>query len=292
MELIFRILVIGLSIGAIYALIAVGLNLLWGTLRMLNIAHGDLIMIGAYIAFLLFKSWGISPIISSLLAAVACGVLGLVIYRVLFSSSIRAAKTLEGLEANSLLIFFGLLIIIENMALLVFSADIKGYSYLTNSINILGTPLPFNRITAALVAIGACIAFYIFLQKTLFGKAVRAVIQDKDATQLVGVNTHKLYVFCFGVAFGMAGLAGALISMLYSISPFMGQSYTVLALVVIILGGLGNILGSLIGGLLLGLITTAGITLTSPGYAFTIQYLLLVLIIIFMPAGILGRRMQ
>ena len=292
MEVVYRVLVIGLSIGAIYALIAIGLNLVWGTMRMLNIAHGDLIMLGAFAAYLLFTGQGINPFLSGLLAALGVGVIGLITYKLLFSSSIRAAKSLEGLEANSLLIFFGFLILIENVALLLWGADIRAYSYLTQSVSLLGTPLAINRLAAALIAIAVCVGFYIFLQKSLFGKAIRAVIQDKDATQLVGVDTNKIYMFCFGMAFAMAGLAGALISMLYSVSPFMGFPYTMMAFVVIILGGLGNILGSLIGGLLLGLVTTAGVTLTSPGYAFVIQYSLLVLIIIFMPAGILGRRMQ
>lgn len=292
MESVVRILILGLSIGAIYSLIAIGLNLLWGTMRMLNIAHGGLMMLGAYAAYLFFTSMGVNPFISGLIAAVAMAAVGLIIFKVLFASNIRKAKSLEDLEGNSLLIFFGILILVQNVALLIWGGNIKGYSYLTESINLLETPLALNRLASALVAIVACLAFYMFLQRTLFGKAVRAVIQDKDATQLSGVDPNKIYMFCFGVAFGMAGLAGALISMLFSISPFMGLPYSMIAFVVIILGGLGNILGSLVGGLLLGVITTAGVTFTSPGYSFTIQYLLFILIIIFMPSGILGRRMQ
>ncbi len=280
----------GLTLGCIYAVIAVGLNLLYGTMRMLNVAHGALIMLGAYLAYWLFTIYKISPLISAIIAAVGGTILGLIVYKLLFSSSIRKAKSLENLEGTSLLTFFGLLILFENIALLSWGADFRGYSYLKRPVEILGITLALNRLSAALIAIVVCLGFYIFLQKTLFGKAVRAVIQDKDATQLVGIDTGKVYMFCFGVAFGMAALAGALVSMFYSISPFMGLPYTLMAFVIIILGGLGNILGSLVGGLMLGLVITGVVAYTTPGFSFITQYLILILVILFMPQGIFGRR--
>ena len=282
----------GLTLGCIYAVIAVGLNLLYGTMRMLNVAHGALIMLGAYLAYWLFTIYKISPLISAIIAAVGGTILGLIVYKLLFSSSIRKAKSLENLEGTSLLIFFGLLILFENIALLSWGADFRGYSYLKRPVEILGITLALNRLSAALIAIVVCLGFYIFLQKTLFGKAVRAVIQDKDATQLVGIDTGKVYMFCFGVAFGMAALAGALVSMFYSITPFIGLPYTLMAFVVIILGGLGNILGSLVGGLILGLIITAVVSFTTPGFGPITQYLILILVIYFMPQGIFGRRIR
>jgi len=289
---ISTILVMGLTIGCLYAVIAVGLNLLYGTMRMLNIAHGDLIMLGAFTAYWLFTLYGISPLVSAAIAAVGGAVLGLIVYKVLFSSTIRTAKSLESLEGSSLLIFFGFLILAENVALLLWGADFRGYSYLTQSVTIFGTPLALNRLSAALIAIFVCLGFYIFLQRTLFGKAVRAVIQDKDATQLMGIDTGRIYIFCFGLAFAMASLAGALISMFYSITPFIGLPYTMMALVVIILGGLGNILGSLVGGVILGLIITAVVAYTTPGFSFIVQYFIFILVILFMPQGIFGRRAQ
>jgi branched-chain amino acid transport system permease protein len=292
LETITRVLIMGLTIGAIYAVIAVGLNLVWGTMRILNIAHGVLIMLGGYTAYWLLTLFGVSPLLSSLVAAIGCAVIGLIIYKILFSTSLRRAKSLESLEANSLLIFFGILIIIENVVSISWGADLRGYSYLTSSVALFGVPLALNRLAASLIAIALCLALYIFLQRTLFGKAVRAVIQDKNATQLAGVNTDKVYIFCFGAGFAMAGLAGALVSMFYTVSPFIGLTYTMMAFIVVILGGLGNILGSLIGGLLLGLITTAGVAMTTPGYGFIIQYLLFILIILFMPQGVFSKLIR
>jgi len=289
---IATIIVLGLTIGCIYALIAVGLNLLYGTMRMLNIAHGSIIMLGAYTAYWLFTLYNISPFFSAIFAAVGSGVIGLVVYKLLFASGIRRAKSLESLEGVSLLIFFGLLILSENVASLSWGADFRGYSYLKKALTIWGIPVALNRLSASLIAIVVCLSFYIFMQRTLFGKAIRAVIQNKDATQQVGVDTSKIYIFCFVVGFAMSGLAGALISMFYCIDPFMGLPYTMMAFVVIILGGLGNILGSLIGGLILGLVITAVVFYTTPGFSFIVQYGIFILVIIFMPQGIFGRRMR
>ena len=292
LEVVSRIVVVGLGIGSIYALIAIGLNLLWGTMRILNIAHGSLLMLGAYTAYWLFTLYRLSPFHSALIAAFGCAVLGLVVYRVLFAKSLRTAASLESLEANSLLIFFGVVMIIDNATSLIWGADVRTYSYLTTRITLLGTPIGLNRLITALISIGGCLGLFFYLQKTLFGKAVRAVIQDKDAAQLVGVDTRRVYVFCFTVAFAMAGLSGTLLSMLYAFTPFTGMSYTIYAFIVIILGGLGNILGTLIGGLVLGLVVTLGIYLTTPGYGFIIMYLLFILVILFMPSGILGKAIR
>jgi len=286
---IFRILIVGLAIGCIYALIGIGLNLLWGTMRILNVAHGQIIMLGAYTAFWLFTLYGVSPLVSSLVAAFGCTALGLLVYKVIFARSLKAAKTLVSLEANSLLIFFGLIMIVENVAVLLWSPQIRALSYLTTRVTLLGIPLGLNRLVPALIAIAVCLALFYFLQRTLFGKAIRALIQDKEGTQLMGVDTSKIYLFCFAVSFAIAGLTGSLLIMLYSFTPFTGMSYTIYAFIVIILGGLGELLGTLVGGLLLGLIVTLGISITTPGYGFIIMYLLFILVIVFMPKGIFGK---
>ena len=290
--IIWQVLVFGLTLGALYAIIAIGLNLLWGTMRLLNICHGDIIMIGGYVTYWLLTLFGISPIISAVIAPICCAAIGLLIYKLLFSATLKKTKSLQSLEANSLLIFFGVLIIIENLALLIWGADLRGYSYLTNSVSILRIPLAMNRLVASLIAVLVCLGFYLFLSRTLFGKAVQAIIQDKEATEIIGINTRKIYLFCFCAAFGMAGLAGALISMFYTITPFIGLSYSMMAFMVVIMGGLGNLLGSLIGGFIIGIITTAGVAASSPGYMFIIQYVLFIIIIMFMPQGIFGKSVK
>lgn len=287
-----RILVTGFTIGCTYALMAIGLNLLWGTMRMLNVAHGSVIMLGAYAAYWLFVLYGISPFLSGGVAVVGGAALGLLLYRVLFVSKLKTTKSLESLEVYSYLIFFGSLIIMDNVASLLWTSNIRGYSYLTQSIPVLGTPLPLNRLFASVVAIVVALGFYFFLRRTMFGKAVRAVIQDNMAAQLVGVDVNKVYAFCFAAAFATAGLSGALLSLFYPIQPFMGLPYTMTAFVVVILGGLGSILGSLIGGIILGLIVTAGVSALTPGFGFLLTYVIFIAVILFAPSGILGRRIR
>ena len=249
-------------------------------------------MIGAYVAYWFFTLYSISPFIGAIIATGGGAALGLLIYKALFSTTIRKEKSVESLEVQSYLIFFGFLIIFDNAASLAWSANYRSYSYLVEAVNILGIPLPLNRLIASLAAIGVCLGFHVFLQRTLFGKAVRALIQDRDATQIVGVRIDRVYMFCFCSGFAIAGLAGALLSLFYALTPYMGLPYALMAFVIVILGGLGNMLGSLIGGILLGVIMTAGVHFTAPTFSPIILYLVFVLVILFMPAGILGRRLR
>lgn len=285
LEIIFP----GLLIGGIYALVAVGLNLVYGTVRMLNIAHGELIMVGAYLAYWLFTLYGVSPLISLGLVVLVTSALGLIVCRVIFLPIIEATRSVEMLESSSLLIFFALSIIFSNVASLFWSADIRGYSYLTRVVKFAGVPFMLNRLTAFFLALAISTIIFLLLQKTFLGKAVRALIQDRDASQLVGVNPNRIYMFSFALGFAMAGLAGALISMFYEITPFMGLPYTITAFVVIVLGGLGNILGSLLAGFLLGVVEAVGISLTSPGLRAIITYGIFIAVILLRPKGIFGK---
>ncbi|MGD0237319.1 MAG: branched-chain amino acid ABC transporter permease [Syntrophorhabdales bacterium] len=287
---ILQVLSIGLTVGALYALIALGLNLIYGTMRLLNIAHGELIMIGAYITYSLFTRLGLSPLISIFVVMVISLIMGLLICAMIFMPIIKKSKSPSGVEANSLLIFFGLSIILTNLACLIWSADIKGYSYMTKMVSVGGVTLMYNKVAVLGIALVVCIGCYLLLQKTLLGKAVRALIQDKEAARLVGINTNTIYYFSFGMAFAMAGLAGALLSMFYEITPFIGMSYTIVAFIVIVLGGLGNLFGSLLGGFLLGLLEAIGVSVTSPGYRPLLTYAIFVLVILLRPEGIFTKR--
>jgi branched-chain amino acid transport system permease protein len=285
-----QVLSIGLTIGAFYALIALGLNLIYGTMRLLNIAHGELIMMGAYVTYTLFTGLGVSPLISIFIVMAVSLLLGLFICSVMVLPIIKNAKSVAGLESNSLLLFFGLSIILTNVACLIWSADIRGYSYLTKMVTIAGVSFMYNKLVAFAIELAVCVGCYLLLQKTMIGKAIRALIQDREAAQLVGINTNFIYLFSFGVAFAMAGLAGALLSMFYEITPFIGMPYTIVAFIVIVLGGLGNLFGSLVGGFLLGVLEAVGVSLTSPGYRPIMSYAVFILVILLRPEGIFTKR--
>jgi len=286
---ILQILSTGLIIGGIYAVIAVGLNLIYGTMRLLNIAHGELIMLGAYTTYWLYTLFGVSPLISMLLVLVLSAVIGWIVCRIIFLPIIRTSKSVDILQSNSLLIFFGLSIIFSNVASLLWTSDIRGYSYMTQVLTVAGVPLMMNRLLALIVSVVVCLISYLFIQKTMTGKAIRALIQDREASRLVGINTDLVYFISFCTAFAMAGLAGCLLSMFYEITPFMGFPYTIIAFIVIVLGGLGNIFGSLIGGFMLGILETVGVSLTSPGLRPILSYSVFILIILVRPKGIFGK---
>jgi len=275
--------------GGIYALTAIGLNLQYGLMRILNIGHGELVMLGAYITYSLYSRLGLDPMISLLISGPTIFLIGLSIHRILFRPLIQVSVSLEVLEVNSLLISFGLLFIIQNLALIIWGADMIGYTYLAYPIKFLGGVFPANRFIAFSVAILFSLGFYLFLRFSLAGKVVRAVMQDKIGSQFIGVKIFKVHSICFGLGVAMAGITGSLLSMIFEISPFMGLSYTVEGMIVIILGGLGNILGSLIGGLIIGVVESIGSYLTSPDLKMVISYSIFIAILLIRPKGILGR---
>ena len=285
-----QVLFSGLIIGSIYALIAVGLNLIYGTMRLLNIAHGELIMIGAYTTYWLFVLFGISPFYSMFIVLFLNAAIGIFICKFLFLSIIKKTKSAEAIESNSLLVFFGLSIIFSNTASLLWTADIRGYSYMNQVFTIAGVPLMHNRLLALVVSLLVCAACIYMIRRTMLGKAIRALIQEREAAQLVGIPSSRIYYVSFAVAFALAGLAGVLLSMFYELTPFMGMPYTITAFIVIVLGGLGNITGSLLGGFMLGLFETIGVSVSSPGLRPILSYSLFVMIILIRPQGLFSKK--
>ena len=288
-SLLFDILVTGLITGGIYALVALGLNLQYGLMRVLNVAHGEFLMLGAYVTYSLHTGWGANPLLTLLVTGPAAFAAGLVIHRLLYARVLAHAEGREALESRSLLLSFGLLFVLQNTALLIWSADLKGYSYLGTPLRVLGAVFPANRVLAAAVALGLSVGFYVYLQRSLTGKAIRALMDEPEGAQLVGVNLTRLHGVCFGLGVAMAAVTGSLISMLFELTPFIGLPYTVTALVVVILGGLGNVVGSLLGALLLGVVETAGVYLASSDIRLISSYAVLSLILILKPSGIFGR---
>ena len=288
-SLLFDILGTGLITGGIYALVALGLNLQYGLMRVLNVAHGEFLMLGAYVTYSLHTGWGANPLLTLLVTGPAAFGAGLVLHRLLYARVLGQAEAREAIESRSLLLSFGLLFVLQNAALLVWSADLKGYSYLAIPLRVLGAVFPANRVLAAVVALGLSVGFYVYLRRSLTGKAIRALMDEPEGAQLVGVNLTRLHGVCFGLGVAMAAVTGSLISMLFELTPFVGLPYTVTALVVVILGGLGNVAGSLLGALLLGVVETAGVYLVSSDIRLISSYAVLSLILILKPAGLFGR---
>jgi branched-chain amino acid transport system permease protein len=286
--LLADIVIGGLTTGGIYALVALGLNLQYGLMRVLNVAHGEFLMLGAYLTFALHTGWGMPPLLTLLVTTPVAFAVGVALHRLLYARVLAAGEA-GGLEARSLLLSFGLLFVLQNGALLIWSADLRGYSYLATPVRLFGTVFPANRMVAAGVALFLSLAFYVYLRRSLAGKAVRALMQEPDGARLVGIDVARLHGRCFGAGIAMSAATGSLVSMLFELTPFMGLPYTVTALVVVILGGLGNVLGSLAGALLLGLVETGAVYATSSDIRVIASYGVLSLILILRPSGLFGR---
>jgi branched-chain amino acid transport system permease protein len=285
---VLDIVIGGLIMGGIYAMIAVGLSLQYGVGRVLNVSHGEFIMLAAFITFSLYKIFGISPLISLAICGPFLFLIGFLLHRTLFRYLRKTSESIDIFEGNSLLASFGLLFVIQNVAILIWKAQIRGYSYLTSSVNLWGAVFPLNRLIALSFAVVISLAFYIFLTRTRLGKAIRAAADDPTTAGLVGVNINRVLAICFGLGALMAGFAGVLISMTYEITPVMGLQYTIIAMLVVVLGGLGSITGSLIGGFILGLIGSI-VTYIDASLALIAYYVIFAVMLLVRPTGILGK---
>jgi branched-chain amino acid transport system permease protein len=280
---------VGLITGGLYALVAIGLNLQYGLMRIMNVAHGEFLMVGAYLAWLAYTVAGVSPLLAVPAVFAVLFVVGLLVYRLCFRRIARSSPSVDVLEARSLLVGFGLLFFVQNAALLVWGADLRGYEYLAGAVELAGARFAANRLVVFVVAVALTLALLAVLRFTLYGKAVRAMMQSPVGAQLVGIDTATLHPIVFGVGLGLAGVAGTLLSMIYEISPAMGEPYTVTALIVITLGGLGSAPGSLFGGLLLGLVETFGTHATNPSLKMLLSYGVFVAVLLLRPRGLFSR---
>jgi branched-chain amino acid transport system permease protein len=289
MALWLEIAASGLLVGGIYAVVAIGLNLQYGLMRILNISHGEFLMVGAYLTWLAFTVLGLNPLLFLPVVAGALFLLGLAVYRLCFRRVVATSPAVEILEARSLLVGFGLLFFIQNAAYLAFGADLRGYSFLGEPVEIAGARFGANRLVVFGFAVAASLGLLALLRWTMLGKAVRAMMQSPAGAQLVGIDTRVLHPVVFGAGLALAGVAGGLLSMVYEITPSMGEPYTITALIVIVLGGLGNVLGSLLGGFLLGLIEAFGMHFTSPSLKMVLSYGVLISVLLLRPKGLFTR---
>ena len=257
-------------------------------MRLLNVAHGDLVMIGAYVAFMAFSLFNVGPLVSMFGAAVICGGLGWLAYRSIFQRMLSNSLLLTRLEENSLLLFFGISVIIQNLVILFFTADRQGYQYLSEIIEIGDVRLTAARLVVLIVGSIISIAAILYLRFSMFGLAMNALIQNRDASAVVGINVDRVQMSSLVIGFGITGLAGALISVMEPIIPVMGFPYTMSAFVIIILGGLGNIWGGFLAGLLLGFLEIFGVAATGPEWRSVLVYGIFIAILIFRPQGLLG----
>jgi len=283
-------LVYGILVGALYGLAAVGLSLVFGVTKFLNVAHGELLMLGGYASFWLFSLWGVDPFLSLPLAIVFLIVVGAVLYKLLFA---RMVKLSEGAKIqNTLLVGFGLGLILQNLALRFFTADTRSITtaYSGAVWTILGVRFPVVRVASMVIALVLIVALQFFLRRTYTGKALRATVENWEAATLMGIDIQRVYLLSFVMGAALAGVAGCLVSVGYSIDPAMGMSWTLKSLVVMVLGGLGSFTGTFIGGLILGLTESATGYFLSLTYKEVVGLVLFLLVLVFRPQGLFGTQ--
>lgn len=287
-ETILDILIGGIMLGGIFALIAMGFSLQYGVARVLNVAHGEFIMLGAYLTWMFYTILGVNPLLSLVFCSPFIFAVGFILYRTVYTRLRITSGSPGAFEGNSMLTSFGILFIIQNIALIIWGSAVKGYSYLAFSVEIGGIVMAANRLVTLVFAVVIGLAFYLFLERTRTGKGIRAAAQDPATAGLMGVNINQMLALCFGFGALMAGIAGLLISICYEISPSMGFEYTMIAIIVVVLGGLGSIPGSFIGGFLLGIIGSI-VTYFEPGLTLATYYLLFMILLLVKPTGIMGK---
>jgi len=274
----------GILLGAVYSLLAGGLNLIFGVMRIINVAHADLMMLGAYTTFWAFSLLGLNPLLSLLVSMPLLFALGWGLQRFLVSRVVRAS------ELTSLLLTFGISIVLVNVALLLWTADFRSVAYLSGSILVGNLALSKVRLVAFAVALAITVAAFLFLKWHAWGRAIRATSQHADLALACGIDVDLVRLGTFGLAGALAGAAGSLLSMMYSIYPEMGAYFLLKAFAIIILGGRGSFLGAFLGAVILGLIESYAALWTTATHAEAVAYVTLILMLLVRPSGLLGEE--
>jgi branched-chain amino acid transport system permease protein len=258
-------------------------------MNILNVAHGDLFVVAAYFVFWLFFLYGVDPVLSMLLFIPIFFLLGMAIYWGVVDRIVRRARSAGDLTLRSLLLFFGLSILIESLVLLVWKGDYRSYSYLSTPLTLFGINVTQLQLVTLLISLGVVVFVQLFLSRSREGQAIQAVAQDRQAAMLMGINVGRISAYVLGIATALACVAGGIISMTYTIYPVVGVGWTMRALSVIVLGGLGNNKGLVLGAFVVGAAET--LTLYSPfaSWVGLVAYALLIAILILRPSGLVKR---
>jgi branched-chain amino acid transport system permease protein len=284
------VLVTGFLLGGSYALIAMGLQLQYGVARIMNLANGEILVAGAFGAFWFFTAYRVSPFYSLLAVVPLAFCLNWAIYRYLMLPLVRRAKSSGHLDVDSILATFGLSFVLVGLMLAVFGGDFFNYSYLAQPVTLLGERYGLNRIAAFLGSTLLCGALYLWLHATKAGLAVRAVAVNPRAAGLVGINVPRTSALAFALGGAVTAAGGGLLSMFLTFDASIGVIFTMKALIIVIMGGIDDIRGAVIAAFILGLAETAVAMLVDPGLTLAAAYLLFLLVLLFRPQGLFGRR--
>ena len=282
---ILQLAINGLLLGGMYGLISVGLTLIFGVLEIVNFAHGEFLMISMYVAFWLFQLYGIDPYLSMLIILPVFFLIGIAVQRITIQPILNAPPL------NQIFMTVGLSMVLQNAALFIWTADYRTVktSYSALTLKTAGLIISFPRLVAFLLAMALIAALLIFLKRTYTGKAIRALAQERKAAMLMGINVYRTYQIAFGIGIACVGAAGAMLMPVYFVFPSVGSLFVLIAFVVVILGGYNSLVGSLVGGLIIGVVEAFSGFFISPHLKEAIYFVIFILILLFKPTGLFGR---
>ena len=284
--LLMQVLVNGILLGGLYACMAIGFSVIWGVMNLINLAHGSMIVLGAYITYFITTQTGIDPFLTIPISGAGLFVLGFLLQKYLLNFVVHASVFM------TLILTFGLDMVMINVNLALFTADIRSIttSYAGLGFQIGEIRLPYTRLGVFILALALTFALYLFMQRTRIGRAIRATAQNVRAARVLGIDTKRIYAVTFGIGACMAGAAGSLMAVVYAFSPVVGASFTMKSFVIVVLGGLGSMKGAIVAGIILGVAENLVSGLLDPGYSDATGFILLVLILVLRPRGLFGEQ--
>lgn len=284
------IIITGLILGGTYALIAIGLNLQYGVARIMNLANGEMLVAGGFAAFAMYTGARVSPLLTIFLVAPVAFAVNWAIYRVMLRPLVKRAPNRGALEQDSILATFGLSFVMVGLMIWAFGGDYFNYSFLSRRVEILGDGYGLNRVVAFLCAVGLCAALFIWMNLSRAGMVIRAVAVSPESARLVGIDVPRLSAIAFALGGAVTAVGGAVLSTYLTLDASTGVIFTMKALIIVIMGGVGDIRGTIVAALILGLGETLVASLIDPGLTLAAAYGLFILILLFRPQGLFGRR--
>ncbi|GLQ06753.1 branched-chain amino acid ABC transporter permease [Sneathiella chinensis] len=285
-------LVIGLVLGGTYALAALGLTMQYGVSRIMNLAYGEFVIVAAFATFVLVSTLGLDPLLSLLLVGPAAFVISYAVYSVLMAPLVKRSRKGGNLEIDSILVTFGLLFLIQGILLVIFGADFQSYSYLNVAVDLFGVTIAANQVLAFGLATVLGIGLFLLIRFTRWGLILRAVAHRPDNAPLVAINVDRVAQLAFAFGGMLAAQAGVVISMFQTFTATAGVVFTMKALIVVIMGGVGNFLGALIAGLILGLVEAFVSAYLDPGLTLASTYLIFLVLLLWRPQGLFGKSVS
>jgi branched-chain amino acid transport system permease protein len=285
MSILMQSLISGILIGGVYALIGIGLTIIFGVMRIINFAHGDLMMLGMYGTYYLFALLHVDPFLSVVITMPLMFLVGALLQKGVIN------RVLNALPQNQILLTIGLGLIMSNSIMLAFTSDYKILSttYSSSSVSLHGISISLPLVISFAITCAITAALYWFLLKTNTGQAIRATAQDREAATLMGINVRRMSILAFGLGSALAGAAGALISPTYYIFPQVGSVFTLKAFVITVLGGMGSVVGATLGGVLIGVAESIGGAYIGSGWKEVVVFVIFLLVLLFKPSGLLGK---